>query len=55
MIYIIYEVSVASFCLATEVSQNHDNVIMFNMKNTTKEGWELPQKCHKNMTMSWNN
>ena len=32
MINIINEVSVASFNLATEVSQNHNNVIIFNKK-----------------------
>ena len=34
------------------VSQNHDNVIIPTKRNTTYEGLELSQKCHKIMTKS---
>ena len=50
MINIINEVSVASFNLATEVSQNHTNVIIFNKKIQQKD----VEKCHKSMTVSQN-
>ena len=46
MINIIYEVSVASFSLATEGSQNHDNVIIFHIKLLLKE----VENYHKSVT-----
>ena len=49
MINIIYEVSVASFSLATEVSQNHDNVIIFHKKLQLKE----VENYHKSVTKAW--